>query len=659
MCGINGLWHASGATHETLEQCVKRMSDRLDHRGPDDSGIFTDPSAGLALGHRRLSIIDLSPRGHQPMASRSGRYVIVFNGEIYNHNRLRPELEARGVRFHGHSDTEVLLEAIECWGLDKALQRSIGMFAFALWDCGERRLTLARDRVGIKPLYYGWTASCFAFGSELKVFREVPGFDGAVDRNALSMLLTRGYVPTPYSIHEHVYKLPPGCWLKLDHGLASRPASPVELERNIHRYWPEPPSAAPGNGYPNISDEEATRELDQILHESIALRMEADVPVGAFLSGGIDSSAIVAIMQRQASYPVKTFSIGFREDTYDEAHHARAVASHLGTDHHELYVTARDALEVVPHLPAMFDEPFADAAQIPTFLISRLARQSVKVGLSGDGGDELFAGYDRYFETGRLYRRLHRIPTPMRNAAARALRRGGLLARSGNYASRLLPGHMRPRNPGAAAENLARLLACATPNEIYNHLITQWSDASRLIAQNRGLQEISNLSARRMHHECAIEEMMDIDFFHYLPDDCLTKVDRASMANGLEVRVPLLDHRVVEFAWQLPIGHKVRFGRGKWILRQMLQRYVPEHLVERPKMGFKVPIAEWLKGPLRGWAEALLDEHRLRQEGYFDAGAIRETWNHHVAGRGSEPYKLWTVLMFQAWLEQSRNGFGT
>lgn len=589
------------------------------------------------------------------MDSPHKRYVIVFNGEIYNHRQLRPELETAGCTFRGHSDTEVLLAAIEHWGIEKSLARLNGMFAFALWDRRERALVLARDRIGIKPLYFGWIGNSFVFGSELKAFASDPEFTNPVDRDSLALLLELGYIPAPHSIYRDILKLPPGCWLRVDRELASQPQSPRNLASRMTAYWSAPQEFEDGVLHPlDLSDREAIEQMERLLSDSVALRMEADVPLGAFLSGGVDSSTVVALMQKQSSRPVKTFSIGFREDTYDEAGHARNVAKYLGTEHHELYVSPEDALEVVPELPEMFDEPLADPAQIPTYLVSRLARSMVKVSLSGDGGDELFGGYSRYYEAARLWHWLCPIPQPIRNATARLLGHQGMGTNS--LVERLvrnLPERLRPRNPSQAASTLAGMLACRSSDELYHRIVSRWHRASGMVPGSRHVPTaVSGHPPPGLPHP--IERMMATDFCSYLPDDCLAKVDRASMAASLEARVPMLDHRVAEFAWRVPMNQKVRNGKGKWLLRKVLHRHVPESLVERPKMGFGVPVSEWLRGPLREWAENLLDERRLRQEGYFEPEPIRQAWKQHIEGKGNEPHKLWTVLMFQSWLEHSR-----
>ncbi|MGB3749103.1 MAG: asparagine synthase (glutamine-hydrolyzing) [Rhodanobacter sp.] len=653
MCGVCGVWQRPGASHEALEQLATNMATRLRHRGPNDGGTFTDAEVGIALGHRRLAVVDLSPLGHQPMGSASGRYVISYNGEIYNHRQLRDELVARGYPFQGHSDTEVILGAIEQWGLDGSLHRFIGMFAFALWDRRERTLSLARDRLGIKPLYYGWIGSQFVFASELKALALLPGFSRTINRDALSLLLSHGYIRAPHSIYQGIYKLPPGTWLSIDQSMAASPSSATTLMGHFVPYWSARDAAEAGTSQRlDLRDSEAIDALDRLLRDAVGLRMEADVPLGAFLSGGIDSSTVVALMQAQSIRPVKTFSIGFQEHTFDEAPHAKAVAEHLGTEHHELYVTARDALDVVPQLTEIFDEPFADASQIPTFLLSKLARSQVTVSLTGDGGDELFGGYSRYFEAERIRRWMSPLPFSLRQGAARWLNANDVPAsRVLGHINQFLPARMRPKNPLTATNTLAALLNARTVEERYHQLTTYWGDASHVVNGCREAPDHDSDPSWQAKLGDPMERMMYADLMSYLPDNCLVKVDRASMAASLEARVPLLDHRIVEFAWRLPVRQKIRGKDGKWLLRQVLHRYVPKALVDRPKMGFGVPIGDWLRGPLREWAESLLDAQRLREEGYFDPGSIRDVWAKHLSGKASEPQKLWNVLMFQAWLE--------
>lgn len=612
---------------------VTAMSDALAHRGPDDSGVWVDPEAGIALGHRRLSIVDLSELGRQPMHSADERFVLAFNGEVYNHADLRCDLGKLGHEFRGHSDTEVLLAAIQHWGIEATLPKLIGMFAFAMWDRRERTLTLVRDAVGIKPLYYGWQSGRFLFGSELKALRAHPEFSAEIDRAALSSYLHHCYVPAPQTIYCGISKLPPGTMLTVSAEL--RDAEPIA-------WWTMARAAEGGLQNPfSGSDEEAIDELERHVLDSVGLRMLADVPVGAFLSGGIDSSTVAALMQAQSSRPIRTFSIGFEEAGYDEAPHAKAVAKHLGTDHTECYVTPAEARDVIPRLPSLFDEPFADSSQIPTFLVSQIARRDVTVCLSGDGGDELFCGYDRYARLRRLWEKVAWCPRPIRWTAGRG---ASLLAA-------LLPAGVGRKERLAM---VGELLVAADGVDVYTRFHSHWHNHRELVIG--GDDALRKRPTRRLIGLGADfgDQVTFVDSVTYLPDDILVKVDRASMGVGLEARVPLLDQRVVEFAWRVPMAMKVRDGQTKWLLRRVLDRYVPTELIERPKMGFGVPIDSWLRGPLRNWAEALLDERRLISEGYFHPGPIRRKWEEHVSGRADWHYLLWDVLMFQSWLEGSQ-----
>jgi asparagine synthase (glutamine-hydrolysing) len=655
MCGIAGLWDGvGGITVDQRMQAIRRMTRALAHRGPDDEGYVDEVDSGLSLGHRRLSIVDLSPLGHQPMVSGSGRYVIAFNGEVFNHRSLRSELEPAGYRFKGTSDTEVMLAAIEQWGLASAISRFIGMFAFALWDRRRHVLTIARDRLGIKPLYYGWIGRRFAFASELKALRIAPGFDSGINRSALALQLKYGYIPAPYSIYENLHKLSPGTLLSIDLEAAKTPLEQSALTRRAVTYWSARDVAERGAAERlQISAAEAGEQLEDLLQNAIALRMEADVPLGAFLSGGVDSSTVVALMQKQSSRPVKTFSIGFPDFGFDEAPHASAVAQHLGTEHSELYVSAAEALQVVPRLPQLYDEPFSDASQIPTFLVSKLARQHVTVCLSGDGGDELFAGYDRYFWALRLWGRIDAVPNAIRRTMAKGLLGApGAWAKALELAMPLLPRELRVKEPLDKINRFADLVTSESLDDLYDRLVSHWPRGGAPVFDRHDL--LMGLVGRDCRSELSdpTERMMYADLVGYLPDDILVKVDRASMAVGLEARVPLLDHRIVEFAWRLPVDMKLRGGGGKWLLRQVLYRHVPRALIERPKQGFGVPLGAWLRGPLRDWAESLLDERQLREAGLFEPATIRTLWIRHVEGVTDASYRLWDVLMFQAWFEE-------
>jgi len=619
------------------------MVAAIRYRGPDANGVWCDPTVGLGLGHARLSILDLSPAGSQPMLSASGRYVIVFNGEIYNHLELREQLG--GVAWRGHSDTETLLASVEAWGVEKALQAAVGMFAFALWDRIERRLILARDRVGEKPLYYGWCGETFLFGSELKALEAYPGWRRDIDRGSLAWFMRYAYVPIPHSIYVGTRKLIPGTYLALSS--TDRAGTLPEPKP----YW-SALTAATEERRLDWSDQEAADELDRQLRRAVRGQMIADVPLGAFLSGGIDSSTVIALMQAQSPQPVKTFSIGFLEDDYNEAAHAKAVAQHLGTDHTELYVRPADALEVVPRLPSMYDEPSADASAIPTYLVAKLARQHVTVALSGDAGDELFGGYNRYSWGHSIWRRIGPWPVIWRRGMAGAviLLSPDQWDRVGKLLRPILPASLRMSTIGDKLHKLADVIDVDSQRELYRRLVTQHRDPTSIVVGANDTSIWADQQANRFVSGDFREHMMFQDLVGYLSDDILAKVDRAAMAVSLETRVPMLDHRVIELAWSLPLHMKIRQGQGKWLLRQVLDRYVPRALVERPKMGFSVPLDSWLRGALRDWAEDLLDERRLRHEGYLSPEPIRRKWAEHLSGKRSWQYWLWNVLMFQAWL---------
>lgn len=651
MCGIAGLLEKNTPLDlNAVQDSVRRMTSAIILRGPDDGDIWVDQDAGIALGHRRLSIVDLSPAGHQPMFSACGRYVIAFNGEVYNYKDIRKDLDSLNVApmWRGHSDTEVMLAAISHWGLDAAVGRFVGMFAFALWDRKERTLHLVRDRLGEKPIYYGWVGNTFLFGSELKALRAHPAWRGEIDRNALTLLLRHNYIPAPYSIFKGINKVLPGTIVTI------RPNATSADSITTRSYWSALKVAEAGVASPFAgSDAEACDRLESLMRQSVGLQMVADVPLGAFLSGGVDSSAIVALMQAQSSRPVKTFTIGFTEKAYNEAEHAKAVAQHLGTDHTELYVTPKDALDVIPRLAQIYDEPFSDSSQIPTFLVSKLAKQHVTVSLSGDAGDELFGGYSRYFLSQDVWRKIGWMPKSVRAGLA-----GGLTAMSpekwGWLFQKLglvLPQKIKQHNPGDKLHKLAEILSVNHPQEFYRGLVSHWkSPASVVLGTIEPATVLSDYDSISLPN--FIERMMYLDTVSYLPNDILTKVDRASMGVSLESRVPLLDHRIVEFAWQVPLSMKIRNGQGKWLLRQVLYKYVPKELIERPKMGFGVPIASWLRGPLREWGENLLGESRLKSEGIFDPVPIRAKWTEHLSGQRNWQYYLWDILMFQAWLDE-------
>lgn len=644
MCGITGFWDfTKSQTNDELTAIVTGMRDMMRHRGPDDSGEWVDQQAGIALGFRRLAILDLSPKGHQPMLSADERYVAIFNGEVYNYAELRAELEAAGYEFRGTSDTEVMLAGILHWGLENAVTRFNGMFAIALWDRRERKFHLIRDRIGVKPLYYGWFGKTLMFGSELKSLTAHPAFKPEIDRQSLTLYLRYGYVPAPHSMYQDVKKLEPGMILTFNEG-------EVHAEGNKIRYWSAREAVERGIQNPFQGDDrEAVCELDALLKASVRDRMIADVPLGAFLSGGIDSSTIVAMMQAQSTRPVKTFTIGFEEGAYNEAEYAKEVASHLKTDHTELYVSPRDAMDVIPQLSFMFDEPLGDSSQIPTYLVSRLARQYVTVSLSGDGGDELFGGYSRYLNSLNVWGLVRHIPLPMRQAA------GAIFDQASRLRWNKITSHGRL---ATRFYHLAEICKTRSADELYWRFSSNWDQPRQVVVDGRELPAFHTASENSQLLPEFAQRMMYVDFNTYLPDDILVKLDRASMAASLEGRVPLLDdHRVVEFAWRLPLDMKIRSGKGKWILRQVLYQYVPQSMVERPKMGFGVPIDSWLRGPLRDWAENLLDEKRLRAEGYLNPGPIRKRWTEHIQKQKDWHYPLWYVLMFQDWLSHNaKNG---
>jgi len=653
MCGIAGILEPGGAGEDELQAHIEAMTAALRHRGPDDAGTYVDPAAGVALGSRRLAVVDLSRHGHQPMVCAQRRHVLAFNGEIYNYRDLRRELEHEGARFGGSSDTEVLLGAICRWGLRDALVRCNGMFAVALWDTTERCLQLARDRFGEKPLYYGWANGALLVGSELKAIRANPAFHADVDADALALYFRHNCIPAPYTIYRGFAKLPPATIVTFD-----RTATAGTLPPPVP-YWSLADVVAEGRlaraqSAPSL--EACLDDLDAVLRSAVGLRLHADVALGAFLSGGIDSSLVVALMQAQSAHRVRTFTVALAEHGYDESASAREVASHLGTDHTELLVTPRDALDVVPRLPAMYDEPFADSSQIPTALLAALTRRHVTVALSGDGGDELFGGYNRYAYADRFWHRVARVPLPLRRHAGRIASAvpptwwDRLYARAGP----VLPAAWRVRMPSTKVAKAARVLPAADLHDTYRRLTSHMADPATLVPNTHEPPTVLTDLDRWPSVDEPVELMMYLDTVSYLPDDILTKLDRATMAASLEARVPLLDPAVASWAWRLPLELKVHRGSGKWLLRRLLHRYVPAQLVERPKMGFGIPLSDWLRGPLRPWAEELLDAHRLRRDGYLAAGEIRRMWEEHLSGRRDHEALLWNALMFGAWLESAR-----
>jgi asparagine synthase (glutamine-hydrolysing) len=650
MCGICGLIVPKADSAEgPLRALVDRMTLPLAHRGPDDAGTWAEPACGVALGHRRLSVLDLSAEGHQPMVSASGRYVLAYNGEVYNHLALRAELEG-GHPFRGHSDTETLLAGFEAWGVRRTVERANGMFALAVWDRQDRDLLLVRDRMGIKPLYYGYVGADLVFASQLCAARAHPAFAGAIDRGALALYLRHSCIPAPHCIYRDWRKLPPGTMLRLPlRAMASRAfpePTPYWSLRDVFREGAQ----APFTGTPD----EAVDRLHDRLGDAVSMRRLSDVPLGAFLSGGVDSTAVVALLQAKASKPVKTFTIGFQDAEYDESAHARRVAEHLGTDHTELQLSPQQAQQTVPRLPGVYDEPFADSSQLPTVLVSELARRSVTVSLSGDGGDELFCGYTRFSLLERMWQWRARVPASLRSAAVRSASAlpGGLWRGVWAIAGPLFPRALRQKDPAHLLHKLRLASNAGDPQQLYRLIVSHAHDPAKLLGAVTEPETVLTSPSSALGEAALPRRAMYWDAAQYLPEDILTKVDRASMSVALEARVPILDHRVVSLAASFPLSLQRRDGRGKWPLRQVAYRYVPAEILDRPKMGFGVPVGGWIRGPLRDWAEGLLDERRLREDGLLDPSGVRTLWRQHLDGTIPWTAELWDLLMLQAWLRE-------
>jgi len=646
MCGINGFYSKSLSTFNNV---IVKMNLAISHRGPDSNGTWTEKNSGIVLGHQRLSIIDLSVAGNQPMQSNSGRFVLTYNGEVYNHLEIRQDLEKNNskIKWRGNSDTETLLEAIDFWGVEVTLKKTVGMFAFGVWDKKNRSLTLVKDRMGEKPLYFGWQGEgdnkVFLFGSELKGLKVHPEFNGEINRDSIALQLRHNCIPAPYSIYKNIYKLLPGHYLQLNENDLKK-----GLLSSQKPYWSVTECAIDGNNNQlKLSESNIQKNLKTHLKSTIKQQMISDVPLGAFLSGGIDSSTIVALMQSQSNYPIKTFTIGFNESDYSEAQYAKKIAKHLGTDHTELYVPPKIAMEVIPKLPMMYDEPFSDSSQIPTFLVSQLAKQQVKVALSGDGGDELFCGYNRYLMSKKFWNTFRLMPLNFRKYIAYGIQ--SISPKNLSRISKFMPGLNQYSTFGDKMHKGANVLKAKSLYNLYYMLCSHWQNPTDVVINSKEPGTLLTEFKAELTGLNSQQQMMARDLTTYLPDDILVKVDRAAMASSLETRVPFLDHKLIEYVWKIPHSLKFRNGQGKWILRQILNQYVPENLSERPKMGFGVPIDAWLRGPLRDWAENLLNERKLQQEGFFNQKLIRDKWAEHLSGNKNWQSDLWDILMFQAW----------